>query len=56
MISAQNSLTGIIAGILQLLEADVMMGTVADVLPMGAVGVVVSMGSTVRSRAAVSNF
>lgn len=55
MMSAQNSLTGIVAGILQLFEADVMMGTVADVLSMGTV-VMALMGSTVRPRAVVSDF
>jgi len=40
MMSSQNSLTGIIAGILQFFVAEVMMGTVADVFPIGAVVVV----------------
>lgn len=53
--SAQNSLTGIISVILQLFEADVMMGIVSDVLPIDAV-VIVLMGSTVRSKAVVPDF
>lgn len=55
MMSAQNSLTGVVAGILQLFEADVMMGSVADVLSMGTV-VMALTGSTVRPRAVVSDF
>lgn len=53
--SAQNSLTGFIAGILQLFEADVMMGTVADVLSMGTV-VMALICSTVRPKAVVPDF
>jgi hypothetical protein len=55
MMSAQNSLTGIVAGILQLFEADVKMGSVADVLSIGTVAMALT-GSTVRPRAVVTDF